>query len=314
MARIKNYQREEAALKEAARKELALARDEKAASKAKTKNKTTKRKDGKDKEPSYEACHKVLYCPELLEMILLNVYDPRDAFPIQPSAEVASKEKQKVKQSDAVQQSGGSSDQDRTQSTSGGENSETQYDEKEACRSMKTLLLSQRVSRMFKEMIKNSTKLQQALWFTKLFDTDASSDDDGKGPQTVVRANPLFIKKGGDAPNSLWLQHSIGHAYCGLEVQITKFTHDAESDSEASHFEEESWRYMLVAQSNKKVEYSLEVSGAGFRRGSVYMDRDYAMEAGMMRLEAIDTEREQYGEDIDLDRAWMLKRLMNGYF
>ncbi|PPJ56908.1 hypothetical protein CBER1_02254 [Cercospora berteroae] len=302
MARVKNYERKEAALKEAARKDLALARAEKVASKAKAK-KASRRKVGKDKEPSYEACYKVLYCPELLEIILLNVYDPRDAFPIQPSAEVNTKEKQEVKQGDTDEQSSNTGEPNRDVPGNGSVDEKDDYDEEEACRSMKTLLLSQRVH-MFKDSIEGSTKLQQALWFTPLFDTETSSTssvDEHKGPHITTRGNPLFSKSGGNAPEILSFENSSGGAYCTMSLQIGKFTFDIDTDSETSDTEEESWRLMLAAQSNRKVEYVTSVSGVGFKWGAVLLEYNDTKTVADLEEEADEEEEQQYCDQIDAE-------------
>ncbi|GIZ41357.1 hypothetical protein CKM354_000466300 [Cercospora kikuchii] len=301
MARVKNYEREEAARKEAERKEVAHARAEKAASKAKTRKKTSRRKVGKDKEASFEACHKVLYCAELLEMILLNVYNPRDAFPIAPPAEVDSQEKQEFKQSDTDEQNSDTGEHDRNVLDNRSVDEKDDYDEDDACRSMKTLLLSQRVNRVFKDMIEGSTKLQQALWFTPLFDTETSSVDEHKGPRTITRGNPLFSKSGGNAPEILSFKNSSGGAYCTMSLQIGKFSFDIDTDSETSDTEEESWRLMLAAQSNRKVEYVTSVSGVGFKWGAVLLEYNVTKRVATLEEEAMDEEEVQYSDQIDAE-------------
>ncbi|KAM3424120.1 hypothetical protein BST61_g11334 [Cercospora zeina] len=252
MARTLKYERREAAFKVAARKEAARARASNAAAKTNNKKKSSKRKAAKDGELSYEACHKVLYCAELLEMILLNVYDPRDAFAPKVSAEGNSAKDQKVRKSDSGQQDSEPAVQGRVKAAS---HDEDEYDEGEARRCMRTLLFSQRVNHMFKGMIDGSTKLQQALWFTELLDTGTANNDDhssrrndAKRPRNMTRTNPLFSKSSGCDLKILEIKDDSKYIDCRVsaEIRASSFMRDSKSHAKT-------WRRMLVAQSNQSV-------------------------------------------------------------
>ncbi|PIA89371.1 hypothetical protein CB0940_06941 [Cercospora beticola] len=240
------------------------------------------RKPSKGHELSYEACHKVLNCAELLEMILLHVYEPRVAF----------------------------SD---TWFVSANGNEKCPYFEQrcselnESRINMKTLLLSQNVNRMFKGTIEGSIKLQNALWFVELFDTTTPSTGKATGALNFVRANPLLIGWDRGALQVEGLGPVVGGS-CDMGVKLVKTypwnfdldsrTSESETDSSEAprpEFEDSetedadaeygSWYRMLVAQSTEPTAYVVRT--AGLFHGANYLDYDEPMTAQQLRKDAI---------------------------
>ncbi|PIA89368.1 hypothetical protein CB0940_06942 [Cercospora beticola] len=162
---------------------------------AKAKKTPVRPRAAKGQLVSFEACHKVLDCVELLEMILLNVYDPQDAFPVLKSLAKDITQKDRNDESDVDQQNLGLEARDIQGSRIGGRDEELVYNENEARRNMKTLLLSQRVNRMFKGTIGGSTKLQRALWFKTIFDNQPLSSDRAQWDRAVLRVKGSGLGK-----------------------------------------------------------------------------------------------------------------------
>lgn len=187
-----------------------------------------------DPEPSYEACHKVLETVELLEMILLSLHGSQDMFAEanHPLGEAVS-------------------------STTWYDNRswkarsvkcpiEYEYTQVDARRNMTTLLLSQRVNRMFNDTIQGSVKLQKALWFIEL--EESRDHRRCTFSETKSRINPLFFERNDTTPISVEsLQGTDGYfprAPCksiAVELKI-KMKNDWTGQPQ-------SWSRMLIAQS-----------------------------------------------------------------
>lgn len=231
---------------------------------------------------SLEACHKVLNCFELLEMILLNVYDPQNAFPVVKSSAKDNTQKDRKIERDIDQQNLGLEVGDIQGSRIGGQYDEGVYNENEARRDMKTLLLSQRVNRMFKGTIGGSIKLQRALWLKGIFDHQALSSDKAQCDCAVLRVNPLFTK-GRKKPfryTAPFGQDDPG-ARRDFKFTMTKTAFEGSSsepahpdpETHASAAESPSWSRMLMLQWSSPIQYATEVSGPDFR-GLVYLQHD----------------------------------------
>ncbi|KAF2208911.1 hypothetical protein CERZMDRAFT_100900 [Cercospora zeae-maydis SCOH1-5] len=128
---------------------------------------------------------------------------------------------------------------------------------------MKTLLLSQRVNRMFKGTIDASIKLQGNLWFVQIFDTSAGADVYGD----IARANPLLMDRK-HGPLSIAKFMRCTDKYYRIKLELAKeyfgFADTARILSEESELEYGSWRRMLIAQSTRPVRYSVGPLSLGF--------------------------------------------------
>lgn len=242
-------------------------------------------------------------------MILLNVYDPRDAFEDTKKLGLRSPGKCPMFQQSCLEI-------------------------KISRRDMKTLLLSQRVNRMFRGTIKGSVKLQKALWFKKLFNTSLSSTDGEDDASVVARANPLLI---GWEEGPLQIER-LGHSWnasADLKVRLSKiyswdsdagstlsavdmemeaFREDPEtedSETNKSDHESASWRDMLVAQSTQPVWYSITVLGLRFGCGELgygkpvlagkLRDNAHRLDMPEEMRDPLDYDYDNYNDDEDDD-------------
>ncbi|GIZ41356.1 hypothetical protein CKM354_000466200 [Cercospora kikuchii] len=222
----------------------------------------------KKKKLSYQACHKVLDTAESLEMILFNVYEPRDAF-VEDTKQKGLRWFGKCPKFE--------------QSCS---------DIRISRRDMKTLLLSQRVNRMFKGTIEGSIKIQKALWFNELFETSPSGTQGAERAPNIVRANPLLIGWEEGPLQIERLRHSwntsadleirlskayswhsdAGSTLSAVDMEMEAFREESEtgaSEINNSDHENASWRGMLVAQSTQPVWYNITALGLRFGCGDL---------------------------------------------
>ncbi|WPB02860.1 uncharacterized protein RHO25_007496 [Cercospora beticola] len=168
---------------------------------------------------------------------------------------------------------------------------------------MTTLLLSQRVNRMFNDTIQGSVKLQKALWFTEL---EGSRDHRTCTlSETKSRINPLFSKR--NYPTKVFVE-----ALRGLDWYAPRKSIAVEMRSKAKNGwtgPSQSWSRMLIAQTIDQTCVPMELDAPEleykFLRGGPYFTMLCAPDTAADVLElAEDLAHEDY---LDLLKANMDK-------
>ncbi|KAI5362937.1 hypothetical protein Slin14017_G066180 [Septoria linicola] len=244
---------------------------------------------------SFEACHKVLGTPELLEMILLCVYDPYkhfcpklsenaqdhedsdsaseadssdgdtdsdassedDSSGSETESDVSSEEDSSEEAIDASTPANGDLAQENEDENAPPQFEDT-YDQYEAEADMRTLLLCQRVNHMFKSTIDGSSKL-------------------GKHCNVIV-LNPLLAELYAPFRLDSYKSHSDS-----VEVYVSGPSCGTES-----------WRNMLVSQAARPMECVFSLNGHNFKFGPVDIKCTGPMLAQDMLQYAIDRDYEDY--------------------
>ncbi|EME39537.1 hypothetical protein DOTSEDRAFT_28673 [Dothistroma septosporum NZE10] len=158
---------------------------------------------------------------------------------------------------------------------------------------MKTILLSQRVNLMSREVITRSKELQKVLWFAPCDDFEEPTSF----PHKYVAWNSLFRvmdskeKKRSRASRSLdGIKCRDGEGYISTKVA---YLHEPQGLSK-SHVQTESWRKMLLTQTRVNYGY------VHMHRGSKYVTLQTALDA-RGTMEDVSSLLEANDADLDAD-------------